>query len=285
MKMETNEYDVKSNNLPQYSVLMSVYSKDKAEWLRESIESMALQTHKPSEILVIEDGPVAEDLHEVIICCMRRFPGLIKNIQFSQNLGLAEAMHFGVKKCQYEWIARMDADDVSEKNRCEEELKKAIKVGADVVGCDCDEFIDCIDRPVSRRIFPEEHENLVRFSKRKVPFCHPAVIMKKSAVLKAGNYHNVYPHDDYDLFVRMFKTGAIGCTVKKTLFHVRVNEEFYKRRGGWKYVKTLINFNYQLLRNGWTTPFDFFIRSCGNVLFGLSPTCLRKFLYRRLLRK
>lgn len=272
-------------NLPQYSVLMSVYEKDNSEWFKEAIESMALQTYRPSEILVIEDGPITEELHKTIKCCIKEFPGLIKYYRFSQNHGLAEAMRFGVEKCQCEWIARMDADDVSERNRCEEELKMAIQVGADIAGCDCDEFIDDINKPISRRVFPEKHENLIHLSKTKVPFCHPAVIMKKSAVLKAGNYHNVFPHDDYDLFVRMFEAGAIGCTVKKTLFHVRVNKAFYKRRGGWKYVKSLIHFNYQLLVRQWTSPLEFFIRSVGNIVFGLSPTCVRKLLYRRLLRK
>lgn len=275
----------KTAKLPAYSVLMSVYCKDVASWVEEALRSMIFQSHRPAEMIVIEDGPVPSEIHEVIMKYKEMDPCLIRCISFSQNKGLAEAMRLGVEECKYDWIARMDADDVSAEKRCEEELTLALACNADIAGCDCEEFIGHVSHPVSRRVFPADHESLIRFSKRKVPFCHPAVMMKKQAVLRAGNYHNVFPHDDYDLFVRMLATGAIGCTVKKTLFHVRVNENFYKRRGGIRYVKTLLGFNCQLLKNGWMSPVDFFVRSCGNVLLGLSPVCIRTLLYRRLLRK
>jgi hypothetical protein len=87
------------------------------------------------------------------------------------------------------------------------------------------------------------------------------------------------------MFVRMLETGSVGCTVKKILFHVRVSEDFYKRRGGIKYVTTLLAFNLELLKRGWMSPVDFTVRSCGNILFGLAPVPLRRWLYRRLLRK
>lgn len=280
-----NETVGKTTKLPSYSVLMSVYSKDVASWVEEAIRSIFFQSHRPAEIIVIEDGTVPSEIHEVIIKYKEMEPHLIRCISFPKNKGLAEAMRLGVEECEYDWIARMDADDVSDEKRCEEELALALACNADIVGCDCDEFIGRVSHPVSRRVFPADHESLILLSKRKVPFCHPAVMMKKQAILRAGNYHNVFPHDDYDLFVRMFATGAIGCTVKKTLFHVRVNEDFYKRRGGFRYVKTLLGFNCHLLKSGWMSPVDFFVRSCGNVLLGLSPVCIRTLLYRRLLRK
>ena len=271
--------------LPPYSVLMSVYIKDVPEWFELSVESMADQTHRPEEIIIIADGEITPALKEAQQKCIDRHPGLIRAIALEKNVGLAEAMRFGVTECRCEWIARMDADDISDPRRCEEELKLALEKNADIVGCDSEEFIGSIDNPKSRRVFPASHEELVAFSRRKVPFCHPAVMMKKSAVLRADNYHNVFPHDDYDLFVRMLATGSIGCTVKEILFHVRVSEDFYKRRGGVKYVLTLLDYNVQLLKMGWMRPTDFIVRSCGNIIFGLAPVGLRAWLYRRLLRK
>lgn len=217
--------------------------------------------------------------------CIDRHPGLIRTIALEKNVGLAEAMRMGINECKCEWIARMDADDVSDPRRCEKELILALEKNADIVGCDSEEFIGDINNPKSKRLFPASHEELVAFSRRKVPFCHPAVMMKKSAVLHAGNYHNVFPHDDYDLFVRMLATGSIGCTVKEILFHVRVSEDFYKRRGGIKYVMTLLGYNVHLFRTGWMKPSDFIVRSCGNIIFGMAPVRLRTWLYRRLIRK
>ena len=78
----------------------------------------------------------------------------------------------------------MDADDISEPNRCEEELSMALAENADIVGCDCEEFFDTIQNPAAKRLFPATHDELVAFSRRRTPFCHPAVMMKKSAVLR-----------------------------------------------------------------------------------------------------
>lgn len=271
--------------LPDYSVLMSVYIKDIPEWFELAVESMANQTHRPKEIIIISDGEITPELCSAQQRCIDRHPELIRTIALEKNVGLAEAMRLGITECRCEWIARMDADDVSDSRRCQKELILALEKDADIVGCDSEEFIGDISNPKSRRVFPASHEELVDFSRRKVPFCHPAVMMKKSAVLRAGNYHNVFPHDDYDLFVRMLATGSVGCTVKEILFHVRVSEDFYKRRGGVKYVLTLLGYNFRLLKTGWMKPSDFIVRSCGNIIFGLAPVHLRSWLYRRLLRK
>ncbi|MBE5800736.1 MAG: glycosyltransferase [Clostridiales bacterium] len=285
MELYPNLQDSAGKELPQYSVLMSVYAGDTPSWVEEAIDSMATQSYRPDEIVLIEDGPISDELRVVVENCIQKYPQMIRDIKLEKNVGLGEAMRIGVMECRNEWLARMDADDISAPTRCEEQLIMAEAHGADIVGCDSEEFIEGIDQPIAKRLFPESHEELVRFSRRKVPFCHPAVMMRKSAVLRAGNYHNVYPHDDYDIFVRMLASGSIGYTIKKILFHVRVNEGFYKRRGGLRYIKTLLSYNWQLLKSGWTSPVDFFVRSCGNIIIGLSPVPLRTWLYRRLLRK
>lgn len=268
-----------------YSVLMSVYEKDRPDWFEIAVESMARQSLPPQEILIVEDGPLPVSLQEAEKRCCQRFPGLIRCISRPERQGLAMAMQYGVPLCSCEWIARMDADDFSDERRCEEELLLAEKVGADIVGCDCEEFIGEVEHAVARRVFPAEHDELIRFSRRKTPFCHPAVMMKKTAVLRAGNYREVYLLEDYDLFVRMLATGAVGCTVKKTLYHVRVGSDFYARRGGIRYVASLLNFNIRLFRNGWMNLSDFLIRSAGNILVGLAPGSVRSWFYRRFLRK
>ncbi len=271
--------------LPPYSVLMSVYAKDDPSWFEQAVGSMADQSWKPDEMIIMQDGPVGEDLKRAIDGCAERYDGLVRVVELAQNVGLGEAMRRGVYECGNEWIARMDSDDISDPRRCEEELSMALLMHADIVGCDCVEFHGDVSTGSVRRVFPESHEELVRFSRRKCPFCHPAVMMKKSAVLRAGNYRAVFPHEDYDLFVRLLANGAKGCTVKQLLYYVRVNPDFYKRRGGWKYMKTLLKFNVELLRSGWMRPADFIVRSCGNILFGMAPRELRGWMYRRFLRK
>ncbi len=273
------------NGLPPYSALMAVYEGDQAPWVEEAVASLAGQSWPPREIVIVEDGPLPAAIREVLSAWESRLPGVLRFLPGRERQGLAEAMKRGIEACRCEWIARMDADDLCAPRRCEKELRSALAHGADLVGCDCAEFTESPDKPVSLRVFPETHEELVRFSRRKTPFCHPAVMMKKSAVLKAGNYRAVRFLEDYDLFVRMFSSGAKGYTVKETLHYVRVGKDFYSRRGGWAYVKTLMAYNVSLLKEGWTRPSDFLVRSCGNILVGLAPCGLRAWMYRRLLRK
>ena len=276
---------VNEQTLPPYSVVMSIYVKDVPEWFEQAVDSMLTQTFPPDEIIIVQDGPVSRELHERLEAYVREKPEQIRSIVFEENRGLAEAMCVGIRASRNEWIARMDSDDISDPRRCERELRKALEVGADIVGCDSEEFIGTIDNGMSKRVFPESHEELIRFSKHRVPFCHPSVMMKKSAVLRAGNYRSVGLVEDYDLFVRMLAVGAVGCTVKEILFHVRVNTDFYNRRGGWAYVRTLLNFNVELLKMKWMSPADFVVRSCGNILLGMAPVAVRTWLYRRMLRK
>lgn len=280
-----DEVFIQPDALPEYSVLMAVYHGDTPAWYEEAVESMANQSLPPREIVIVEDGRLTDALYAAGKRCMARHPELIRIVAQEQSQGLAAAMRYGVQKCRCEWIARMDADDISEPTRCEEELRMAAAEQADIVGCDCEEFFDSIQNPAAKRLFPATHDELVRFSRRRTPFCHPAVMMKKTAVLESGNYRDVYLHEDYDLFVRMLAHGCRSCSVKKILFHVRIGREFYGRRGGVQYVKTLLGYNVQLLRSGWMRPSDFIMRSCGNILVGLAPVPLRAWFYRRLLRK
>lgn len=271
--------------LPEYSVLISIYHQDRAKWFEAAVDSMAQQSLPPHEIVIVEDGQLTDELYSAEKRCIERYPDWIRVVSLEENRGLAAAMRRGICECRCEWIARMDADDISEPTRCEEELRMAMAEGADIVGCDCEEFIDTIQNPTAKRLFPASHDELIRFSRRRTPFCHPAIMVKKSAVLEAGNYKDVYLHEDYDLFVRIFAHGYRGCSVKKILYHVRVGRDFYYRRGGMRYVKALLTYNVQLLQSGWMKPIDFILRSCGNILVGLAPVGLRSWFYRRLLRK
>ncbi len=271
--------------LPPYSVLMSVYQNDRPEWVEIAVESMTDQSWPPQEIVIVEDGEIPTLLAEKLKELTRKHTGLIKLLVQPVQKGLAEAMKEGVPQCSCEWIARMDADDYSMPDRCEEELRLAIDRHADIVGCDCAEFEENIENIRSYRVFPTDHSDIVRFSKRRTPFCHPAVMMKKSAVLKAGNYQKCDLLEDYDLFVRMLASGAVGCSTRDVLYYVRVNPGFYGRRGGIRYIRQLLRFNLHLLKIGWTSPRDCFTRSCANIVVGLVPVRLRAWIYRRLLRK
>lgn len=273
------------HKLPEYSVLMSVYKNDNAVWLEEAFYSMLNQSFSPKEIVLVKDGPLTDALNEMIDRLCQLHSSVLRVFTLDKNFGLGLAMQFGVEQCQCEWIARMDADDISDLNRCEIEMNAALQNNADIVGCDCDEFIDTVSNVASRRLFPESHQELVKFSKHRTPFCHPAVMMKKSAVMSAGNYRHEPFVEDYDLFVRMLASGARGFTVKKILYHVRTSREFYGRRGGMQYLVLLLRHNVELYQSGWTSLYDLLYRSAGNCVGCLVPSKVRIWIYKRILRK
>lgn len=276
---------MKQSELPPYSVLMSVYKKDNPAWLEIAMASMLEQTVPPCEFVLVEDGPLPQTLQNVIAQQSRAYPNIIRRVPLQENKGLGLALRRGVEECRCEWIARMDADDYAKADRVEKQMEAALKQGADIVGSDIYEFENDISHITTLRAFPESAESLARFARRKTPFAHQSVLMKKSRVLAAGNYADAYLHEDYDLFLRMIADGCRGYTVKEPLVFARVNDNYYERRGGAFYLYKMLRFNCDSYRKGWISGIDFLVRSCGNILVCSVPNRARVWIYKNYLRK
>ena len=108
----------------EYSVLISVYYKEKAEYLIECLESMVHQTVEPSEIVIVKDGKLTVELEDVLTEYKTKYQRLFKFVCLEKNVGLGLALAEGIKNCSYELIARMDSDDISIPNRCELQLRE-----------------------------------------------------------------------------------------------------------------------------------------------------------------
>ena len=138
---------------PEFSVAMSVYKNDNAEWFDLALESVINQTVKPSEIVLVVDGAIPQRVCNVIdkyikICDLDGV--LLKVIQLPQNQGLGNALKIAIHNCEHEVIARMDSDDIAVINRFEQQLNIMLRdPGIDIVGGDIQEFIDCLDNILS----------------------------------------------------------------------------------------------------------------------------------------
>ena len=272
-------------NYPPYSVLLSVYKSEKPEWLSVALDSMFAQTIQPSEVVLVEDGPLTDALYSTINSYKEKYPAIFKTLPLPQNVGLGLALHQGVEACSNEYIARMDTDDYSVPTRIEEEFNTMFEKNVDMVGCIIDEFIGTPDNVVSHRMLPETHEQIYNFAKKRTPIAHPSVLFKRSQVLECGNYEDCYLAEDFAIFVNLLRLGAKGYNIQRPLVYMRVSEDFYKRRGGWKYLKAMLAFNKKLLNIGWFRYRDFFIRSTMNCTVCLMPNTVRNFVYKKLLRK
>ena len=99
-----------------FSVLMSVYKKERPEYLREAVKSVFAQSLVPDEVVLMEDGPLTEELYQMIATLEKRYPAL-RVCPLRENVQLGRALAKGVEMCTNELIARMDTDDLAMPDR------------------------------------------------------------------------------------------------------------------------------------------------------------------------
>lgn len=269
---------------------MSVYYKEKPEYLKLAIQSMLDQSIKADEFIIVKDGQLTNELDLVINKFVDDNPGLFTIIANPTNLGLGPALRKGVIASRNELIVRMDSDDYVVPERCEMQLKvfeQNPELG--MVGSFEAEFIDSIDNVVSIHRVPENNQDILDFMRRRCAVLHPTVVFKKSQVIKAGNYQatSFYAlYEDYDLFARMIYDTEVKCyNIQKPLYYIRTSEDFYERRGGKKYAKTVLRFKWHLFKKRYMSLADFCISGLGQALVCVLPNKVRKMFYLKFLRK
>ena len=272
--------------LPPYSVLMSLYIKEKPEYLRLAIDSMLNQTVKPDEIVIVEDGPLTDSLYAILDEYKAKYPEIVRTVKNEKNLGLGLALNAGLKECKNELVARMDTDDISKPDRCEKQLKVfAENPNLNIIGGNISEFIDTIDNKVGARIVPQMDSEIKEYLKKRCPFNHMTVMFKKESVLKAGNYIDWFWNEDYSLWIRMYLANMTFANIPETLVDVRVGKDMYKRRGSWKYFKSEAGIQWFMFRNMIISlplfTFNIVIRFCLQVLM---PNRLRGFVFQKFAR-
>lgn len=268
----------------KFSVLMSLYIKDKPLILKEALDSIINQTIVPSEIVIIEDGPISEEVENLLFKYKTNYKDLIKVYAYKENKGLGYALNFGINKCENEIIARMDSDDISVTDRFEKELNKLIEDNLDMVGSNCIEFIDSISNVASNRTMPETNEEIYKYAKKRNPFIHPSMMFKKSLILKAGNFRSVHLCEDYDMWFRCFLENAKCYNIQENLVFMRVSKDFYKRRGGLKYYKSVKSCLKNMKKAKFITTGEYLKTIIPRFIVYLSPNFIREMFYKKKLR-
>lgn len=277
--------DCKMEKQTSYSVLMSVYHREKAEYFEESIDSMLNQTIPPTDFVIMCDGPLTDELDEVIERKVRENGEIFQIVRLPSCGGLGNALAEGIGHCRNELVARMDSDDISVKNRCEEQLKVFNKKDPAIVGGWITEFEGTVSNQKNQRRVPETSGEIREFAKRRNPFNHPSVMFQKEAVLKAGNYQDCKGFEDYYLWVRMLKQGAEAYNIQKVLVYMRTDAGMYERRGSLGYACQAWKARWKIHKMGYSGLGDFLISAGGQVLVSIVPLKLRTEIYKKILRK
>ncbi len=238
------------NNIP-FSVAISVYCNDDEKCFDRALQSITQdQSVKPSEIVLVCDGPLNERLDSVIDKYEKQYP-VFQIIRLSENKGLGNALKIAVEKASNELIARMDSDDISVPDRFEQQIQffKA-HPEIDIVGGDISEFIGMESNIVGKRVVPEIDDEIKQYMKKRCAMNHVTVMYKKSAVQAAGGYLDWFWNEDYYLWIRMQLNKSVFANTGTVLVNVRVGEEMYARRGGDRYFKSEIGLQKLMLNEG-----------------------------------
>ena len=269
-----------------YSVLMSVYYKEKPEYLWESMESIYAQTIPTDNFVLVCDGPLTPALDAVISTMQEKFRSRLYVHRLTKNGGLGNALNEGMKHCKNELVARMDSDDIAYQDRCRKQIKvfdrhSEVSICSGIV----EEFTTNPEIIDARRAPPETNKEIIEFAKKRNPFNHPCVMYKKSAVEAVGSYQDFYLLEDYYLWLRMLMAGYQGYNIQEPLLHMRAGSDMYKRRAGWKYVKTQAKL-FKFMRDTGFIGNGQYVKSCIiRSSSSLAPNWLRKFMFERILRK
>ena len=266
--------------MTHFSVLISIYCKENPSWFHAALNSVFAQTVLPSEIVLVEDGPLTQELYAVIDEYKAKYPifNIVKN---ERNLGLGLALRRGVKFCSNEIIARMDTDDIIPKELFEKELV-AIEKGYDVVSCWSMLFEGSLENQIALKTRPENHEDIVKLAHKRSPICHAGCMMRKSALMKAGNYEDCHYYEDYQLWVKMIKAGARFYNIQEVLYYIRTYQELIARKGGWKYVSHEISVFRSFKKLGFYTTWDFIRNSFIRIAARMTPKKLRGIVMKKV---
>lgn len=272
-----------------FSVAMSIYKNDDPQYLKEALDSVINQTLKPREIVVVGDGPVPETLTAAVAEEEKRAREQGIELRFlpqEVNRGLGEALRIACENCSYDYIARMDSDDISLPDRFEKQMRvfdEHPEVG--MVGGMITEFVGSPDNIVDSRVLPLDNEGIYRMMQTRCGVNHVTVIIRKSDLMEAGNYSGRFRQEDFYLWARMMKNKVVIQNIPDVVVNVRSGADQFARRGGMKYFHEhmkVFKFMYHEGLISYPVLLENYCLRFAQVAF---PTTLRTWVYQHLLRK
>ncbi|MFS1539935.1 MAG: glycosyltransferase [Candidatus Phlomobacter fragariae] len=191
-------------NNPLVSIILPVYNAEK--YLFMALESLIVQSYKNIEIIIINDGSTDKSLE--IINSFKKKDSRIKLID-RKNMGLAYSLNEGIFFAKGNFIARMDADDISKSDRIEKQVNYILKNSfIDILGTNVD-YIDVFSRKIGESNYPLSNMSI----KNTLPFwcclAHPSIFGKKEIFLSQGGYQSKYRSEDYELWLRICRNKNI----------------------------------------------------------------------------
>lgn len=268
-----------------FTLLIPVYrGDDAAHFTKAFSSSVTAQTRRPDEVVLVQDGPVPEDLAAAIELAISASPVPVVHHRIPVNAGLAQALTEGLAACSHDIVARMDADDISLPDRFAKQVP-LIEGGLDLVGTGMLEFLDEVGSIVGQRVPRTDAADIASYARFHDPFSHPTVVYRRSAVDRAGGYLPLGLMEDYWLFARMIDSGAQVGNLADPLVMYRVGAGAYARRGGRAQWRSEVALQRALRGIGFTSRWQYVRNVVVRGGYRFVPEPVRKAAYRRLIAR
>ncbi len=220
------------------TVLMSVYKNDKAEYLDLAVKSIWTdQTHKPDNIILIQDGPLNAELYFII----KKWKLIINHdiliLHNEKNIGLTKSLNKGIQYVHTELIARMDSDDISAPDRFAKQLSYIeAHPEIDILGGYTQDFSDVNPCRCIRK-HPLSHNEIVKSVYKGSPLCHATVMMKTSIFKKIKYDERFSTSQDIALWFSAIISGFKIANIDVITYYIRCDDNFFIRRNKQKAIK------------------------------------------------
>ena len=267
------------------SVLMSVYQSEKAEYLHRSLQSVwDDQTSKPSQIVLIIDGPIGKELQQVVDSWKSKLGDVFCVVKNEVNLGLTKSLNKGLQYITSEYIARADSDDISMPSRFElQSTYLDTHPDIDIMGGSMQEFNDTNDC-INVRHYPLTHEEASKYIVKASPLAHPSVMMRKKIFDGGLNYNEKYrTSQDIALWYDTLLAGYHIANIDDIVLLFRQSGDVFKRRGrakAWNEFKIYMDGIYRL-KGLFTLNYAYPI---ARLIFRMMPDSIIKLIYQSKMR-
>ena len=228
--------------MTKISILLPVYNDE--NYITEAISSVLYNSYKDFELVIINDGSndkTLEKIHEFNDSRIKLFS--------KPNTGLIDSLNYGIDKCQYDIVMRMDGDDVLDINKIRKQIHAFESSKAILLGTDAYLFNQ---KGVYGEIsLPSTHSEIVNLMLQLKPgIIHGTTMFYKSAIEKVGMYSDNLKHaEDFDLFLRLSKLGRLS-NMNEKLYGIRKHDSNISHTNAKEqFVNTLVARKYYLTNN------------------------------------
>lgn len=206
---------------PLVSVIIPCYNAEK--FVEQAVRSIMEQTYQNLEIICIND--CSKDSTGTILRKLAKEDSRIVCVENEENLKLPKTLNKGITLAKGEYIARMDADDISLPERIEKQIKFMLSHNdIDIVGCNSQHIDEYGNIRAYRTYMPIEHRKIAKQMTWKCVLVHPSVLAKKSFFEDVGGFNEQLSYaEDYELWISAIIKSKKMANLQDILLHYRIH--------------------------------------------------------------